>query len=143
MINNITLLLIIGMAFVGCDSQKKSADIILIAPAYTMDTKQPWAEAVAIKGDKIIFVGDDHDVRLYQNSTTQVIEVPHGMVLPGFIDSHVHLLWGGIEMNECHLHDLYTSDQIFQNIRDYLSGNPDVEWLRGSGWCWLYWRLFE
>jgi hypothetical protein len=134
MINNIILLLIIGMAFVGCDSQEKSADIILIAPAYTMDTKQPWAEAVAIKGDKIIFVGDDHDVRLYQNSTTHVIEVPNGMVLPGFIDSHVHLLWGGIEMNECHLHDMNTSDQIFQNIRDYLAGNPDVEWLRGSGW---------
>ena len=57
MSNNITFLLCIGMAFVGCDSQEKSADIILIAPAYTMDTKQPWAEAVAIKGDKIIFTG--------------------------------------------------------------------------------------
>ena len=134
MINSITLLFFIGMAFVGCDSQEKSADIILIAPAYTMDKEQPWAEAVVIKGDKIIFVGDDQDAVLYQNSTTRVIEMPHGMVLPGFIDSHVHLLWGGIEMNDCRLHDLKTPPQIFQALRDYVALHPKNEWLRGSGW---------
>jgi len=115
-------------------SQKKSADIILIAPSYTMNSKQPWAEAIAIKGEKIIFVGEKQDALKFKNKVTQVMEMTDGMALPGFIDSHVHLLWGGIEMNECHLHDLNTSDQIFQTIRDYLTGNPDVEWLRGSGW---------
>jgi hypothetical protein len=81
-----------------------------------------------------VFVGDDQDARLYQNSTTQVIEMPHGMVLPGFIDSHVHLLWGGLEMNDCQLHNLKTSDQIFQALRDYFTAHPKNEWLRGSGW---------
>ena len=72
-------------------SQEKSADIILIAPSYTMNPEQPWADAVVIKGDKIIFVGDEQDAVLYQTSATQVIDMPRGMVLPGFIDSHVHL----------------------------------------------------
>ena len=134
MINSISLLLFIGMALVGCDSQEKSADIILIAPSFTMNADQPWASAVVIKGDKIIFVGDEQDAVLYQNSATQVIEMSGGMVLPGFIDSHVHLLWGGIEMNDCRLHDLKTPTQIFQALRDYVVLHPKNEWLRGSGW---------
>ena len=116
-------------------SQEKSADIIIIAPSYTMNTKQPWAEAVVIKGDKIIFVGDEQDALSYQNNATQVMDIPHGMVLPGFIDSHVHLLSGGIEMNDCRLHDLETPEEIYQNIRDFINAHPDNEWIRGSGWA--------
>ena len=115
-------------------SQEKSADIILIAPSYTMNPEQPWADAVVIKGDKIIFVGDEKDAVLYQTSATQVIDMPRGMVLPGFIDSHVHLLWGGLEMHDCQLHNLKTPDQIFQALRDYFTAHPKNEWLRGSGW---------
>ena len=134
MINSIALLLFIGIAFVGCDSQEKSADIILIAPSFTMNADRPWAEAVVIKEDEIIFVGDKQDALSYQNSTTQLIERSDGMVLPGFIDSHVHLLSGGIEMNDCRLHDLKTPTQIFQAIRDHFAIHPKNEWLRGSGW---------
>jgi len=116
-------------------SQEKSADIIIVAPSYTMNTKQPWAEAVVIKGDKIIFVGDEQDALSYQNNATQVMDIPHGMVLPGLIDSHVHLLSGGIEMNDCRLHDLETPEEIYQNIRDFINAHPDNEWIRGSGWA--------
>jgi len=134
MYNRILLLLFVGFSFALCEEQQKTADIIIIAPSFTMDSNHPWAEAIAIKGEKIIFVGEKKDALVLQNKDTRVIKVNEGMVLPGFIDSHVHLLWGGIEMNECHLHDLNTSEQIFQAIRDYLAGNPDVEWIRGSGW---------
>jgi len=115
-------------------SQEKSATIIIVAPSYTMNTKQPWAEAVVIRDDKIIFVGDKHDALTYQNSVTQLIERSDGMVLPGFIDSHVHLLSGGIEMNDCRLHDLETPAEIYQTIRDFINVHPDNEWIRGSGW---------
>ena len=134
MINRLLLfLLFIGMVFIGCDIQK-SADIILIIPSYTMNADQPWAEAVVIKNNKIIFVGDKKEALLYKNNLTRLIKNPNGMVLPGFIDSHVHLLWGGIEMSECHLHDLQTEEQIYDAINDYIKRNPNIEWIRGSGW---------
>ena len=116
-------------------SQEKSATIIIVAPSYTMNTKQPWAEALVIRDDKIIFVGDKRDALTYQNSVTQLIERSDGMVLPGFIDSHVHLLSGGIEMNDCRLHDLETPAEIYQTIRDFIKAHPDDEWIRGSGWA--------
>ena len=134
MINRILLfLLFIGMIIIGCDDQQ-SADIILIIPSYTMNADQPWAEAVVIKNNKIIFVGDKKEALLYKNNLTRLIKNPNGMVLPGFIDSHVHLLWGGIEMSECHLHDLQTEEQIYDAINDYIKRNPNIEWIRGSGW---------
>jgi len=115
-------------------SQQKSADIILIAPAYTMDPDRPWADAVVIKGNGIIFVGDKKDALTYQNSATRLIERSDGMVLPGFIDSHVHLVAGGIEMSACRLYDLETPAEIFQTLRDFIDAHPDDEWIRGGGW---------
>ena len=122
------------MIFIGCDIQQ-SADIILIIPSYTMNADQPWAEAVVIKNNKIIFVGNKKEALLFKNSLTRLINNPNGMVLPGFIDSHVHLLWGGIEMSECQLNDLETEEQIFQAIQDYIDLYPDNKWVRGGGWA--------
>ena len=135
MINRIlSFLLFIGMIFIGCDTQQ-SADIILIIPSYTMNADQPWAEAVVIKNNKIIFVGNKKEALLFKNGLTRLINNPNGMVLPGFIDSHVHLLWGGIEMSECQLNDLETEEQIFQAIQDYIDLYPDNKWVRGGGWA--------
>jgi len=135
MINRIlSFLLFFVMIFIGCET-KESADIILIIPAYTMTADQPWAEAVVIKNNKILFVGDKKEALLFKNSLTRLINNPNGMVLPGFIDSHVHLLWGGIEMSECQLNDLETEEQIFQAIQDYIHLYPDNKWIRGSGWA--------
>ena len=128
--NILILLFVLSLIF----GQERSADIVIIAPTYTMDKNQPWADAVAIRGNKIIFVGDKQSAELYQNNSTHIIELPNGMVLPGFIDSHVHLLWGGIEMSDCRLYDLKTPEQIFQTLRDFNDAHPNDDWIRGGGW---------
>jgi predicted amidohydrolase YtcJ len=128
--NFLILLFVLSLIF----GQERSADIVIIAPTYTMDKNQPWADAVAIRGNKIIFVGDKQSAELYQNNSTHIIELPNGMVLPGFIDSHVHLLWGGIEMSDCRLYDLKTPEQIFQTLRDFNDAHPNDDWIRGGGW---------
>ena len=127
------LFIILLTGICSCASNK-SADIILIIPTYTMNSNQPWAEAVAVKNNKIIFVGNKKETLLYKNESTHLIENPNGMVLPGFIDSHVHLLWGGIEMSECYLHNLQTEEEIYNTIKAYIKRNPNIEWIRGSGW---------
>ena len=71
MINRIlSFLLFFVMIFIGCET-KESADIILIIPAYTMTADQPWAEAVVIKNNKILFVGDKKEALLFKNSLTR------------------------------------------------------------------------
>jgi len=117
---------------------RDGADIIIIAPVYTMDDQRPWAEAVAIKSNKIIYVGDKITAKSFLVKSTQIVERPDGMVLPGFVDSHVHLIWGGIEMSECHLHNLQTEEQIYNAIKDYIKKKPEYrmgsrEWLVITG----------
>lgn len=130
----IKTLLILLLTVLASSCMKQSADLIIIAPTYTMNDKQPWAEAVVIKNNKIEYVGDRAAIQNYQGPSTKVIEAPDGMVLPGFIDTHVHLLWGGVEMDDCRLYDLKTADQIFQAIRNYYQSHPENEWIHGSGW---------
>ena len=119
--------------FIGC-GQKQSADLIVIGNIFTMDADQPTAEAIAIKNGEILFVGNRKTAENYKRFSTKVYKVPNGTVLPGFIDTHVHLLWGGIEAIECDLHNLRSAEEIYTVIRDYIKNRPDEEWVRGNGW---------
>ena len=84
--------------FLFCCSQiDNAADIIILSNVVTMEETFPRADALVIKGSKIIFVGDEKSALKYKSDHTLLIQESSGMVLPGFIDSHVHLIWGGIE----------------------------------------------
>ena len=132
-IRNILLSLVIFLTF-SCFNNYQSADIIIFSSVYTVDNRIPWADALAVKRDKIIFVGNKEGALKFKSDSTVIINKPDGMVLPGFIDTHVHLLWGGIEMSECRLSDLTSSQQILSAIATYIEKYPNREWIRGNGW---------
>ena len=134
MVSHRILLSFITVIIFSCSTSEGTADIIIVAPVYTMNEKQPWAEAVVLQDDKIIFVGDRSKALSHSNNSTRMIKRPGGMVLPGFIDSHVHLLWGGIEMSECQLNGLLTREQILEAITEYVVAHPEDDWIRGYGW---------
>ena len=92
------------------------------------------AEAIAVKGNKIIFVGDEEVALKLKSDHTLLIKAPDGMVLPGFIDSHVHLIWGGIEMGECQLSGLVSKNEIVSKIKTYVEEHSHLNWIRGNGW---------
>jgi predicted amidohydrolase YtcJ len=58
---------------------------------YTVDNDLPWAEAVAVSGGRIVYVGREPGVGAYVGKQTRVIDMGGGMLLPGFIDSHAHI----------------------------------------------------
>ena len=120
--------------FYGCEKDFHQADKIIIGKVYTMDINQPWADAVAIKDGVIIYVGSRDDIFKYKGDSTKIIINEGGMVLPGFIDTHVHLLWGGMEMNECRLNGIENKEQILNHIKNYIKQNPSLKWIRGYGW---------
>ncbi len=111
------------------------ADLILEkAAVYTLDESQPWAEAVAISGGKIVYVGASPGVTRFRGKGTKVIDLSGKMVLPGFHDSHVHLVTGGIELEQCNLNGLATREEILAKIRDYALAHPERPWIVGGGW---------
>jgi hypothetical protein len=111
------------------------ADLVLRNGAvYTMNATRTWAEAVAIKNDRIVYVGANNASQKWIGKRTNVVDLQGKMVLPGFHDSHVHPVSGGIELGECNLNGLETQEQIFDAIRHYAEQNSSALWIRGGGW---------
>ena len=111
------------------------ADLILRGGAvYTMDPNRPWAEAVAIREGRIVFVGTVEGAQRFAGRGTRILDLPGKMVLPGFIDSHAHPLSGGLELGECNLYDAKTPAEVEGIIRAYAQAHPQLEWVRGNGW---------
>ena len=134
MINRILLFNLIIFFSFSCSKIDKAADIIILANVYTMDEMSSEAEALVLKKNKIIFVGDEESALKFKSDQTLLVQAPDGMVLPGFIDSHVHLIWGGIEMSECQLSGLTSKQEIISKIDTYVVEHPHLNWIRGNGW---------
>lgn len=101
---------------------------------YTMDDSRSRAEAIALDQGKIVFVGSDADVAPFVGPTTRILELAGKMVLPGFQDSHVHPVTGGIELGQCNLNGLLTAAAVFDKVRSCASESPDRKWIVGGGW---------
>jgi len=117
----------------------EQADTVLRGGAvYTVDATRSWAESVAIKAGKIIFVGSDRDVEALIGSRTAVIELAGKMVLPGFHDSHIHPISALMKTRMCNLRGLKSRSAYLEKIRQCVKDDVDSEWLMGSGWSHAY-----
>ena len=101
---------------------------------YTVDAARRWAESVAVRAGRIVYVGSESGLTPWIGPQTRSIDLHGKMLLPGFHDSHVHLVGGGIELGECNLNDLATMDQVLAAVRDFAERHPEKKWVRGGGW---------
>ena len=80
-----------GLATCGRPSGPPSADLVVRgARIYTVSPERPWAAALAVAGDRLVFVGDEAGVDAYVGAATRTVDARGRLVLPGFHDSHVH-----------------------------------------------------
>ena len=91
----------------------------------TFDDDHPTAQALAIADGQIVAVGADADVLPMAGPDTQVIDANGGTVLPGFIDSHVHLFGGSVELDCPNLYGVSGLEQMREKILPYAAANPD------------------
>eukprot|EP01125_Pyxidicula_operculata_P011829 TRINITY_DN3869_c0_g1_i2.p1 TRINITY_DN3869_c0_g1~~TRINITY_DN3869_c0_g1_i2.p1 ORF type:complete len:468 (+),score=103.22 TRINITY_DN3869_c0_g1_i2:25-1428(+) len=94
-----------------------------------------YSQGVAIKDGVLISVGENSEVIKYIGPNTKVVDLNGYLVLPGFIDTHVHPISGAINrLDGCPLYDIPDQQQILKKIKDYVDLNPDESWIIGSGW---------
>jgi len=126
----------------GSDASKPSAaatkveaDFVLEgAEVYTVDAARTWAEAVAIRGDEIVYVGSSDGATHYVGPRTRVVNLAGKMVLPGFQDAHVHPLWAGVEQLNCMLYDVQTREAYARTVAECAASRPKEPWIHGAGW---------
>jgi len=110
--------------------------ILLNGRIYTLDSRQPWAEAVAISGGKILAVGSVKDVSSYRNSSTKVIDLGGRLVLPGFTDCHIHFMDGSLGLTQVILNGATTVAEIQKRVKEYAAAHPKETWITGMGWTY-------
>jgi predicted amidohydrolase YtcJ len=110
------------------------ADLIVFNGSVFTGAGQPRAEALAVRGNQIVRVGSNADVRKLAGRTTQSIDAGGGSVIPGFTDSHIHFISGGLNLERVNLLDAETLEAIQKEIRAFAAAHPDYKWVRGRGW---------
>jgi predicted amidohydrolase YtcJ len=114
---------------------KNAADMVVLhGRIYTLDSGQPWAQALAIRGDKIVAVGDNASIGKFRGPDTKVIDAAGQLVLPGFVDCHIHFMDGSLSLGRVNLEGAKDVAEIQRRLREYASKHPGNDWLLGRGW---------
>ncbi len=127
--------MLVLLSLAGCaDDTAMGVDSILFnARAYTLDAAAPWAEAVAVKDDKIVYVGDNAGALALVGSGTEKHDLQGRMLLPGFIDTHMHPVSGGGYARALSLDTFGTIEDWIESIEDYAVANSDKPLIFGYG----------
>ncbi len=114
--------------------KEKPDQILMNGSIYTVNKAYVWAEAIAITGDRITFVGKDMEAEKLINSHNEVIDLNGKMVLPGFIDSHAHPSQAIDLLENISLYLLESVDEYQEAIRQFIDKQAERRIYRGSGW---------
>lgn len=99
---------------------------------YTIESKNPKAEAVAVTGKKISYVGSNKGANAFIGKKTKVIDLQGKMLLPGFVESHIHPTLAIFAQGA----DLQTDslDEVLVRVKAWAEANPDAKLIQGFGW---------
>jgi hypothetical protein len=113
------------------------ADLLIVGGrVFTVEPGRPWAEAVAVRGDRIVKVGTEAEVRTLKGPNTREYDATGGVVLPGINDSHTHFLDGSLGLDQVDLTGATTLPEIQEKVRQFAAGHPDEPWILGTGWLY-------
>lgn len=114
---------------------KYATTVIKNAKIHTIDNQNSIKEAMAINDDKIIYVGSNEGVEKYINKESKIIDANNNVILPGFIDSHIHPPGTAlVELYEVSLYGLHSVEEYKKTIREFIENNPHVKTVHGRGW---------
>jgi predicted amidohydrolase YtcJ len=119
------------------DAPSQSVDVIITnARIYTVNPQQKWAEAIAVRGDKIIAVGDRKQIEALRGPATKEIDAQGRLLLPGFTDCHIHFMDGSLGLTRVDLNGATTVAEIQKRVKAYADAHPKEPWIQGMGWTY-------
>ena len=120
------------LLLVSCGTSRQAPELILSGGrVFTSDAAKPWAEAVAIRGDRIAAVGKEADVRKIAGKTTRIVDLGGKLVIPGLNDAHVHVPWG-LDVQRVEIPDSASVDAMLRQIEETARNQRHGEWLEAT-----------
>ncbi len=128
---SVACLLALASASTG-QSQRDTADVVFVGPIVTLDSSRPQATALAVKGGRILAVGEASSLEPFVGPRTKKIDLP-GVAIPGLADAHAHASGFGEQLATMDLRGLDKS-QIVARVKEAAGRTPEGEWILGGGW---------
>ena len=140
-------MILLVLTLVGCATSPRTAPgsgelatlAILNARVWTGNPRQPWAEAVAIRGERLAAVGSTAEVRGLVSAGTRVIDAKGQFLVPGFNDAHVHFIDGGHRLASVQLRDAKTPAEFTARLKAFAASVPKGTWITGGDWDHELW----
>jgi predicted amidohydrolase YtcJ len=131
----------ITTGFPGNPATAEPADVLFInGNIYTVNEKQPHAEAIAVKAGKILFVGSNQDAKTYQGNQTRVVDLKGNTVVPGLTDAHYHLAGVGAREMNLNLEGTSSLDEFLARVKERVDKTKAGDWVTGRGWIETFWK---
>jgi predicted amidohydrolase YtcJ len=138
MTSRVASVFLLGMVLACTRSPK--ADLVVFGRVWTGNPEQPWAAAVAMRGDSIIAVGDSTELARYVGEKTRALYNGDAMVVPGFMDGHLHFLSGGYQLASVDLRSAKSPSEFITTLRAFASERKPGEWILGGDWDHERWE---
>ena len=125
----------------GITADAETADRIFInGNIYTVNDQQPFAHAIAVKGDRIIFVGANADAEQFRGDKTRIVDLAGKTVTPGFTDSHCHIFGIGEREMTLNLEGTNTREDFLAKVKERVAQTERNKWITGRGWIETFWK---
>jgi predicted amidohydrolase YtcJ len=118
----------------ACQTSSSAADLVVFGRIWTGDSSRPWAQALAAVGDTVTAVGDSTRIVSAIGPKTRVLANGKAMVVPGFMDGHVHFLSGGFQLPSVDLRDAGSPAEFIRRLQRYAANLKPGEWILGGDW---------
>ena len=135
------LTMMFAFALPACSGGKSAPATLAVVNAriWTGNAKRPWAEAIAVRGDRIAAVGSSAEIRKMTGAGAKVVDAHGQMLVPGFIDSHTHIISAGRGLAMVKLRDASTPAEFIARIKAFAKTMPKGAWITDGDWDHTRW----
>lgn len=131
----LTYIVLVSLVLMHCAEKKTPADLIIRGGTiYTMESANPTVEAVAVRGDTIVYSGAAKGLAPYESENTRVIDLQGRTMTPGFIEGHGHLMGLGYNELNLDLMNVTSYEELVEKVKEAVAKAQPGQWILGRGW---------
>ncbi|HEY3662290.1 MAG TPA: amidohydrolase [Chthoniobacterales bacterium] len=136
-----TFLFFIALLSLPLGGKAETADTIFLnGNVYTVNEAAPTAQAIAIKGERILFAGTNEDAKKFAGPSTRTIDLKGKTVVPGLTDSHYHILGVGERLTHLNMESATSREKFLAMIKEQAAKTAAGRWITGRGWIETFWK---
>ncbi len=134
-------LLLLLVLVLAPEAKAETADTIFLnGNVYTVNDAAPRAEAIAIKGERVLFAGGNEEAKKFSGPATRTIDLKGKTVVPGLTDSHCHIVGVGERLTHLNLDEATTKEAFLARIKKQVGETAAGHWVTGRGWIETFWK---